>query len=359
MKTFNSLTVGNVNSGIETIENVQIGVASQSTFVLNDANNAPSLEQRKKIIRNAYKNNRALQSELINKAIVDDMCDKTKHAINLSDIDIEFELQTFFDVCSRTNSKHTKTLYMHNIIEFQKYFGQNIVYANYNVAQQYLQSLINKQLSSRTIRSKIASVSSFYTFLSHRHDCITNIFFNLKLPKLCDKRDLNVCNKNDISVLIKHMKKYGQHERALLIELMRDNGLRSGAFKNMRINNKRQFVTITKGREFRGTFNETMFKKIESVMNIKLTNRLSYVFANTNEHTLQRYVCDLTKKLYNENKISCAFSCHDIRHYFAINYCEKHNKMSDILKLKMILNHSSIDMTYNYLRSLYVNFDEK
>jgi site-specific recombinase XerD len=355
------LIVGNVGSGIvksQIVTNANISILSQKTLLLNDVNNEKSIEKRKQIIRNAYAQNDVLKNELLNNAIIDDMNDKMKHVIKLSDIDIDFELQTFYENCSRTNSKYTKALYMNNIREFQNYYGRNIIYANHIIAQQFLQSLINKQLAARTIRVKIASLSSFFTFLAHRYDCIKNIFFNLKLPKLIDKRELNVCTKNDINVLIKHMKQNGQNERALLIELMRDYGMRSGAFKNMRINNKKHFVTITKGREFRGVFNEKTIKKIENVMCVKLTNRFMNVFANINERTLQRYVTDFTRKLYKENKISCQFSCHDIRHYFAINYCEKHNKMNDLLKLKMILNHSSIDMTYNYLRSLYINFDE-
>jgi hypothetical protein len=175
--------VGNViiNDDIESknqinIVNAKIGVGMKHLLLNEINNNTKTIDERKYAIRNAYRYNGDLQNELLNNAIIDDMNDKMKHVIKLHDIDIDFELQSFFDNCSRPNSKHTKTLYMNNIRDFQNYFGRNIVYAKHNDAQMYLQRLINKQLSSRTIRVKIASISSFFTYLSHRYDCIQNIF---------------------------------------------------------------------------------------------------------------------------------------------------------------------------------------
>jgi site-specific recombinase XerD len=335
-----------------------IGLLSQKMIALDSVNNEGDFEKRKKLLRHVYSKNDALKNELFNDAVIDDMKDRVKHAVKLSDIDIDFELKTFFENCSRSNSEHTKSLYKKNINEFCNFYGRNIVSANHHVAQQYLTSLKNKQYSARTIRVKIASVSSFFTFLSHRYDFINNIFFNLNLPDKIDVNEMCVPEKSDIDILIKSMKKNEQYERALLIEIMRDYGLRSGAFENMRINKSGQFVTITKGREYKRTFNERTLNKIIKIMNVELTSRGAFIFSHIKASTIQRYIVELTKKLYAENKISCAFSCHDLRHYFAINFIEKHkNDSQAILKLKSILHHSSLDMTYNYLRTLNFDFD--
>ena len=45
------------------------------------------------------------------------------------------------------------------------------------------------------------------------------------------------------------------------------------------------------------------------------------------------------------------YSCHDFRHYFAVTEYEKDK---DIVRISKLLNHSGIQITQDYLKSLKV-----
>jgi len=74
-------------------------------------------------------------------------------------------------------------------------------------------------------------------------------------------------------------------------------------------------------------------------------------FAWTNANAIERRINYHIGKLYKVGAIGSGFSCHDFRHFFAV---QEYKKDRDILRVSKLLNHANISITQNYLRSLGV-----
>ncbi|MDR0441928.1 MAG: tyrosine-type recombinase/integrase [Treponema sp.] len=54
-------------------------------------------------------------------------------------------------------------------------------------------------------------------------------------------------------------------------------------------------------------------------------------------------------RLYKAGKINAAYSCHDLRHYYAIT---EYKVDRDIHRVSRLLGHASIQVTEHYLKGL-------
>jgi len=75
-------------------------------------------------------------------------------------------------------------------------------------------------------------------------------------------------------------------------------------------------------------------------------------FAWINANAIERRINYHIGKLRKAGKIAAAYSCHDFRHYFAIN---EYKKDRDIVRVSKLLNHANVSITQNYLRGLGVS----
>jgi len=74
-------------------------------------------------------------------------------------------------------------------------------------------------------------------------------------------------------------------------------------------------------------------------------------FADLPEDAVRNAFKYAAKKMYAAGALTAPYSVHDIRHYFAIR---EYRKDKDIYRLKVLLNHASIQVTENYLRGLSI-----
>jgi integrase len=65
--------------------------------------------------------------------------------------------------------------------------------------------------------------------------------------------------------------------------------------------------------------------------------------------TIQKAFSRLTSRLAEAGAIRYPYSCHDLRHYFA---CQHYSKNRDIVTLKALLGHASLNVTDIYLQSV-------
>jgi integrase len=75
-------------------------------------------------------------------------------------------------------------------------------------------------------------------------------------------------------------------------------------------------------------------------------------FAWINANAIERRINYHIGKLHQAGKIGAAYSCHDFRHYFAV---QEYKKDKDIVRVSKLLNHSNVSITQNYLRGLGVS----
>jgi site-specific recombinase XerD len=271
-------------------------------------------------------------------------------AVDLAGIDYENEKTAFLNNAGQ--SGHTRRGYRNAITRLDAWAARhnvNPLELTPAQADDFIYSLRNemsektgKENSSATIRLTVAAVSSFYTFLHRRHAPIENPFRGSKArPKEKAVRDLAVPSKEEIKTMLKELPPM----EAAAVSLMAGLGLRAGALPTLEKKGSR-YKADSKGKEFYTDLAPDMIKRINTA---GLPIRAP--FAGKTANAIELSVAYHIKKLYQNGKISAAYSCHDFRHFAAVREYEKDK---DIKRVRDFLNHSSISITERYLRSIGV-----
>jgi integrase len=234
---------------------------------------------------------------------------------------------------------------------------------------QYILFLKNTGLSNNSIRTKLMACSSFYTTLRRYRHINLNPFYNCQLPKKQYKKSIQVDQNKTIPVmtaaeyktilntLIDKSKLAGSHKNRTIkkasmslipaVHFLACYGLRVGSLQTIRIN-KDNFTYKAKGSK------SSCIKLAPDSIRILKQYKLigTQPFKDYKIITIQKAISRLTVELKTTGKINYNYSAHDFRHYFAI---EHYKKNKDIVMLKKLLNHSSIQVTDIYLQSIGVN----
>lgn len=130
-----------------------------------------------------------------------------------------------------------------------------------------------------------------------------------------------------------------------MIAAMAYRGLRCGSFYEMTLHGNK-FFTRSKEKQISGFLPESCMKLIEAA-GVKKNAPFSEWNTERVSSTFQYHIA----KLYAAGKISYKYSCHDMRHFFALAH---YTENKDLYSLSKLLNHSSIAVTEIYLRGLKV-----
>ena len=111
-----------------------------------------------------------------------------------------------------------------------------------------------------------------------------------------------------------------------------------------------------KGNKERLTFiAKQMFALLEAHIGWLKKNKIKYVFPTYRGHLHERSLQNRLERARNDAHIQKEFTCHDLRHSFAINFLDK---TSDLEKLQRILGHSSIRTTQIYTQCRTVDLKQ-
>lgn len=258
-------------------------------------------------------------------------------------------------------SINTKQAYSNALSNFELYITgckiENILNINNSIADNFIFHLRNSGKSASTVRQYVGGVSSFFSYAERATDgVVKNCFRGTKArPKAKTNNSgkfYNICvNENtlrevdeDIEKIISNVE---NKELKAIIRIMKVCGLRVGAFnENFQIKGSK-FRCITKGDEFIGTLDADCLKAIRQA-GLKHTN----VFENWTDNKIKCLFKYYTRTLYKKGVIHYAYSCHDLRHFFAIS---TYNKTKDIYSLSKSLNHHNLTITQTYLRGLNIS----
>lgn len=203
-------------------------------------------------------------------------------------------------------------------------------------AENYLYFLCTRY-SPNSARSMILSVSSFYGFMENRHEVIKNRFYRLDLPTIKLVRRIDKITYDDIQGLRKELKRIGRKDILCAVDLMEKYGERIGVFENMKIDGNGNWNSVSKESMRAGKFTMSELKKINETGLLKLR-----------KCTIQNIILRYTNKLFNEGKISCAFSCHDIRHYRITEDMKNTRNGEEMIKVSRRY-HKNINTTLGYV----------
>lgn len=270
--------------------------------------------------------------------------------------DFQQEASEFLKHCE-LRSVHTAKAYKYALADFTDWTKakglETPLAVTPELADAYIYDLQTQGKAAATIRQHIGGLSAFFNGMERKSNfAIKNCFRGTRaLPKKkATKRIENEIPtenlklfRKDINTIIKNET---CNELKAMIYIMAFRGLRAGSFQNMSFHGKK-FFTTSKGKEISGELPEICLEAIE-----KAGLKKTAPFADWNTAKVSAMFQYHIGKLYTAGKIAYKYSCHDLRHFYALS---EYTKNKDIYALKNLLNHCSIAVTEIYLQGLGVD----
>ena len=274
-------------------------------------------------------------------------------AIDIAGINWQAERETFLSDC---RSEHTRRAYAAALGKMETWAsreGKNTLSLAADDADQFIRELKGAGRAAASTRRDIAAASAFYTFLERYHAVIKNPFRGTKIrPPRENKKDTVIPTAADYKTILAALPPV---EKAIVITLA-SRGLRAGALPTLELK-AGKYHGKSKGKvlEENGTKGITLPPEaMDAIRAAGLDEKRPFAWqtkqgtgntANAIEGRINYYI----DKLYKAGKIAACYSCHDFRHFFAI---QEYKKNKDIFRLSKLLNHSNVQITQIYLRSL-------
>lgn len=273
-------------------------------------------------------------------------------------------------------SDYTINNYFIDIREFIVYCQKNNIDKNkisYKDIKSYLSNMFEMGYSSSTISRHISSLRTFYSYLYKQKLVDKNVFKSVTLPKK-EKRLPKYMTNEDIDLVfnIPDMNyPLGQRDR-LIFELLYGTGIRVSELCNIKLSdidfNNKTIRIIGKGSKERlvcygDICKDIMNKYINDGRLILLNNKTNdYLIVGAYKKDKKisvRSIQSIISRIIEKAALKKNITPHTLRHTFATHLL---NEGCDILIVKELLGHSSLDTTGIYthvsnerLRKIYLD----
>ena len=262
-------------------------------------------------------------------------------------------------------SQHTAIAYINDLDGFQlfldeEYDSENIKDVNYSLIRQWIVSLVNHNISNRTINRKVSSLNSYYKFLTKIGDLETNPLKKHRALKV-EKKVQVPFSQSELDTVLEKLKKSTDFESArdlAIVELFYTTGIRRIELVNLKsedidFNNKSLKVLGKRNKERYIPLLQTTIKTLENYLkyreklpNIEYPQQL--ILTKKGEKIYETLVYRIINKYFSlvSSKMKC--SPHVLRHSFATHLL---NEGADLNAVKELLGHSSLAATQVYTHS--------
>lgn len=271
-------------------------------------------------------------------------------------------IESFLEYLSleKKYSKHTITAYRNDLISFRDFFvteydDENIATAHYSQIRTWIVSLVDQNISNRSINRKVTSLRTFFKFLQKIKQIETTPLLRHKSLKVAKKIQVPF-SVDEVSAAINTVKESSEFitlRNRLIIELLYGTGIRRIELINLK--------------ESSISFSEQTIKVIGKRNKERLIPLLASICK-----TLQHYVALKKEKFKNNNDLfltekgkkiyetlvyrivnnyfrgvssKVKKSPHILRHSFATHLL---NEGADLNSVKELLGHSSLASTQVY-----------
>jgi site-specific recombinase XerC len=268
--------------------------------------------------------------------------------INIADIDWHKERETFL---TDARSEHTRRAYSAALGRLEAWAsreGVNPLELSPGQADGYIRELKTEARAAASVRRDIAAVSAFYTWLERYHASVKNPVRGTRIrPPNENKKKTVIPTAKEYKAIMSGVPPV---ERAILAALAL-RGLRAGALptlekKGEKYHGKSKGKILTEGQAAGITLPAAVLDAIQAA-GLDIKKPFSWITANAIERRINYRI----GKLFKAGAIAAPYSCHDLRHYYAV---QEYKKDRDIVRVSKLLNHANISITQNYLRSLGV-----
>ena len=260
-------------------------------------------------------------------------------------------------------SLHTVTAYQNDLRSFQEFSSiefdnENIVSVNYPQIRNWIVSLVDSNISNRTINRKISSLKSFYKFLQKTKQIEVSPLAKHKALKIA-KRVQVPFSEIEIENVLKSDSEFQDFESVrnkLIVELLYSTGMRRSELIHLKINDidfSNQVVKVLGKRNKERLI--PLLKSVKSSLQEYLlyrseieTNESYLLLTKKGKKTYDTLVYRIINNYFSSVSSKVKKSPHVIRHSFATHLL---NEGADLNSVKELLGHSSLASTQVYTHS--------
>lgn len=260
-------------------------------------------------------------------------------------------------------SPHTITAYKKDLETFQKFCNnefeeEDISNVPYTLIRSWIVSMVESDISNRTINRKVSSLKSYYNYLLKIGQIEQSPLRKHQVLKVAKKLNVPFSQKEIIEVL----KGFGDAEDfesvrdKLLIELLYSTGMRRSeliGLKEASIDLSQSIVKVKgkRDKERQIPLLDSVIKSIQTyqLYKGKIRSEDDYFFATTKGKKMYpTLVYRIINEYFSKVSLKVKKSPHVIRHSFATHLL---NEGADLNSVKELLGHSSLASTQVYTHS--------
>lgn len=265
--------------------------------------------------------------------VLDNFFKVLKSEYNYSDYTIKnykLDLTLFFDFLNKSNI--------------------NYLYLNKDNVLAYLKYLDKMNLKNSTISRRISALRTFYNYLMNEGLINSNIFLNVKNPKL-EKKLPNYLNYTEMEELLESIDISTDEglKRRLLIEMFYSTGCRVSEIINIKVKDidflNKKIRIMGKGSKERIVYYGDYAKKyLDKYLSKGLDKDYLFVNKHGDKYTVEEIEL-IVKDIMKHLSIKTHVTPHTLRHTFATHLL---NNGADIRSVQELLGHSNLSTTGIY-----------